>query len=75
MTDTINFEGVTYGRVPPENVLDGAKEEGLKEVIVLGYTADNEEYFASSMGSSGDNSFLCHRFIHYLLESESEQNY
>lgn len=72
MSDTISFEGVTYGRVPPENVLDGAKDEGLKEVIVLGYTKDNEEYFASSMGGSGDNAFLAHRFIHYLLESEGE---
>lgn len=70
MSDTINFEGVTYGRVPPENVLDGAKEEGLSDVIVIGYTADDEEYFASSMGRDGDNILLLERFKKFLLEDE-----
>ena len=38
--EVIQLGGVTYGRVPPENVLDGAKEEGLKEVRMALLEAD-----------------------------------
>lgn len=35
--------------IPVEKVLDGARAAGLKEIIIIGTTADDEAYYASSM--------------------------
>lgn len=39
--------------VPIENVLQGAINEDLKEVIVIGRGQDNQFYMASSSGNTG----------------------
>lgn len=46
--NVVNFTGVTRLSTSPERVLKDAIKSNLREVIVLGYTATGEEYFASS---------------------------
>lgn len=40
--------------IPVERVIRWAGEAGLTEIVVLGFDADGEFYFASSKADSGD---------------------
>ncbi len=54
MTDNItNFPGITYLDIPPDRILDQAKGQ-LESVVVIGYTKDGEEYFASSVADGAE---------------------
>ena len=50
--NVIPFNGITSLDIDPDMVLDEAK--GLESVIVIGYTKDGEEYFASSVADGGE---------------------
>lgn len=51
MTDkVIDFNGITYGDIPPDTILEAAKGAGLDTVIIIGKNADNDLYIASSTG-------------------------
>jgi hypothetical protein len=45
---------ITRLDLPPERILNGAIKRGMKEVIVIGYDSDGEEYFASSIADGAD---------------------
>ena len=49
----VDFTGSTLIPTPPDKVLDKAKEQ-LKKVVVIGVTMDGEFYFASSHSDGGD---------------------
>lgn len=47
--NVVLFSGVTSLDLPAERVLKAAINEPLKVAVVLGYTEEGEEYFASSV--------------------------
>lgn len=47
--EIIELDAVTSLDIPAERVLRKAEEAKLQSVIVIGYDADGEEYFASSI--------------------------
>lgn len=48
MGNVVDFP--TFGEIPPDDVLSGAKEAGLDTVIVIGWRGDRHFYFSSSTG-------------------------
>lgn len=55
MTDNVvTLNMVTRLPIPVDRVLDDAQAAGLTQVIVIGVTADGEEYFASSEADGGN---------------------
>lgn len=52
--------------LPIERILEGAKKE-LSGVILIGYTNDGEEYFASTYSDGGEIMWLVERFKNELL--------
>lgn len=55
--------------IPAERVLNGAAEAKLERVVVLGYDADGEEYFASSIADGGSVLWLLERLKLRLLRT------
>ena len=51
------FEGVTFGHIEPDKVLESAKDT-LSDVVVVGWTSEGELYLAHSSGEPGDVSLL-----------------
>ena len=70
MGDVIDFSGSTSGDVNVEDVLDGGKH--LAVVVVMGYTEDGEEYFASSTGDVPLCFYLANRYASFLLGMSDE---
>jgi hypothetical protein len=46
--DIVDFTGHSRLDHPPEKILSWAQEADLESVVVVGYTKDGDEYFASS---------------------------
>lgn len=67
MGDLLIMDGVTKLDIPPERVLEAAKEANLKTVVVMGITEDNSEYFASSTGDSLPILFLAERLKYEIV--------
>jgi hypothetical protein len=63
----LRFDGVTLRDLPAEQVIEGAAEKGLQSVVVLGYDADGDEYFASSIADGADVLWLMERLKQRLL--------
>ncbi|WP_043767594.1 hypothetical protein [Algiphilus aromaticivorans] len=61
------FPGITKLDLPADRVLDAAKDQ-LDRCVILGYDADGEEYFASSIADGGDVLWLIERMKKALLE-------
>jgi len=60
VTDNVVVLGVvTTLDIPVERVLEGAKD--LTKVVLVGYDADGEEYFASSFSDGGEAIWLMER--------------
>ena len=72
MGEVIDFEGGTKGDIPVDVVLDAAKL--LEMVVVMGYTVDGQEYFASSSGDLKENNWLADRFKDLLKEMASNED-
>ena len=53
----VPFTGITTLDVDPISVLEAAKEAGMTEVVICGFDADGNEYFASSMADAGAAGF------------------
>jgi hypothetical protein len=66
MGDIIEFPNETKGDIPVSTVLDAAKL--LQMVVVMGYTEEGQEYFASSSGDLKENNWLADRFKDLLRE-------
>jgi hypothetical protein len=68
-------DNVVYARIPTrldvpcERILEGAQKAGLTEVVVLGFDADGNEYFASSVADGGDVLWHLERAKFRLLRS------
>jgi hypothetical protein len=69
----IPFTGITYLDMPPERILEAAKEKGLEGVVVMGFTADGKEYFASSYADGGTVLWLMKRCEKALLETDADE--
>jgi len=74
MTDTVvNFPGVTRLDLPADQILESALGK-LERAIVIGYTSDGEEYFASSIADGGEVVWLIERMKLQLLRVVEEDN-
>ena len=68
MTDNvILFNGITKLNLPPDRVLEAAVGK-LDHVVIMGFTHDGDEYFASSQADGGDVMWLMERCKKRLLE-------
>lgn len=72
MGEVVEQNWPTRLNIPAERVIDGAKEAGLTEVVILGYDADGNEYFASSYAGGGDVLWLMERMKLELLRAGEE---
>ena len=67
MSKVINFTGITKLDLPVDRVLDAAKET-LEGVVIMGWTTDGEEYFASTYADGSTVLWLAERMKKMLLE-------
>ena len=72
MADVIMLNNITTLDIPPERVLDKAREMNLKHIVICGYTQDEDEYFASSVSSGPDVLWLLERCKIALLNIVDE---
>ncbi len=70
MENVIPFPGVTKLDIPPDQILEAAKGR-LEGVVVIGYTTDGEEYFASSYADGVTVNWLLDRCKANLLNIEA----
>ena len=70
MSKIIKFTGITKLDLPVDRVLDAAKET-LDGVVIMGYTTDGEEYFASTYADGSTVLWLAERMKKMLLEVEA----
>lgn len=68
MAKIIPFTGITKLDMPPDAILDRAKEAGLEGVLVIGYTKDGKEYATSSYADGGTALWLLERTKKKLLD-------
>ena len=54
MGEVLEFTGATKVDIPPEKVIEGASEERLKSVFIVGWDQDDNLFMASSDGSIGE---------------------
>lgn len=71
MTNIVNFPGVTCLDMPADQVLENAIGK-LERVVVIGYTPDGDEYFASSIADGGEVVWLIERMKLQLLRVVDE---
>lgn len=67
----INYPGITRLDLAPDHILEAAAGK-LEGVVVIGYTTDGEEYFASSYADGGTVLWLLERCKHELLNMERD---
>ena len=68
----IRLGAVTRHDIPAEVVLEAARAAGMRCVVVAGYDADGEEYFASSIADGADVLWLLERMKLNLLTITTE---
>lgn len=67
MTNVVNLPVVTTLDIPPERVLNAAKDADLASVVVVGFTKDGAMYFAGSMADGGEVLWLFEKAKLYLM--------
>lgn len=67
MAEIIPLNCVTKLDIPTEGVIRGILEKNLKDVIVIGYDQEGDEYFASSISDGGDVLWLLERCKQVLM--------
>ena len=72
MTNVIPFTGITKLDLDPDMVIEQIKGK-LEGVVIMGYTKDGEEYFASSYADGGDVLWLLERMKLRLLNIEAAE--
>lgn len=65
--NVIPLGNITRLDLPPDRVLEGAIGK-LDSVIIMGYTEDGEEVFASSIADGGTILWIIERYRKALLE-------
>lgn len=73
--DIYHMDPYRTDSVPTEKVLEGISANNLETVIVLGYTQDGEEYFASSVADGGTILWLLERLKKKLLEVPDDYSF
>ena len=68
MAKIIEFNGITKLDIPPEKILEKAKEAGLDGVVILGFDKNGEYYGASSYADGGTVLWLMELTRKKLLE-------
>ena len=68
MGEVIQLGCVTRLDLPADRVLEGAMGD-LESVVLLGYTKDGEEYFASSIADGGDVLWLLEKCKQALFDA------
>jgi hypothetical protein len=71
MGDVVNFNGATRLDIDPDPVLQAAVGK-LKQVVILGYTEDGQEYFASSIADGGTVLWMFERCKQVLINTDDE---
>ena len=66
-TKVVKFPGGTTLGIPIENVLEGAKQAGLSDIIVVGWDENGDLYGASSFSDAGDLFWLWEMFKIYIF--------
>lgn len=64
---------VTRLDIQPSRILDAAQSEEFEQVVVIGRTADGDEYFASSAADGGDVLWMIERAKLHLLQIEVDE--
>jgi hypothetical protein len=72
MGEVVRWNGITRLDLPPQQVLDGASEAQLSGVVVLGYDAEGNDFYASSYADGGDVLWLLEKCKKRLLEMGDE---
>ena len=72
MGEVVNQNWPTRIDLPPERLLKAAQAANLTEVVILGFDADGEWYFASSSADSMRAIWHCTKAIHKLHQIEDE---
>lgn len=54
MTNVVELPIVTRLDLDPQRVLAGALEDGMTEVVIIGYDKDGDEVFRSSLADGAD---------------------
>ena len=67
MSKVIAFTGITRLDMPPDQVLEAAIGK-LEGVVIIGWTKDGKEYFASTYSDGGTVLWLTERMKKLLLE-------
>lgn len=65
-----NREYITTGNIDPKGVLEGVTDNELDTVIVLGWTKDDKEYFASSTANGMEILWLLERLKIRIMMDE-----
>lgn len=68
-SNVVELDLVTKLDIPVERVLRRAQEADLQSVVVLGYDANGEEYFCSSISDGGSVVWLIERAKLNLLRT------
>jgi hypothetical protein len=71
-SNVINFpekDFVYKGKIDPQGVLDGITQNDLETIIVLGWTKEGDEYFASNTPNGMEVVWLMERLKLKILES------
>lgn len=55
--EVVRFTGTTTLDIDPRQMLEAAIAAGMTEVVICGFDADGNEYFASSMADAGAAGF------------------
>lgn len=72
MGDVIKLQMITKLDIPPDSVLTSALGQ-LESVVIMGYTKDSMEYFASSFADGGEVLWLAERLKHILITSDYDE--
>lgn len=67
MSNVVNIGCVTKLDLPIDTVLEGAKDK-LDAVVIIGYTKDGDEYFASTFADGGSVLWLLEKCKKQLLK-------
>lgn len=66
MSNVVKFPGETLLDLNPDDILEEAKGK-LDQVLILGYTTEGEEFFASSFADGMTAVWLLERFKALLI--------
>lgn len=71
--NVVELDTMTKLDLPPDRILEKAREHGLENAIVIGWSdKEGRLYFASSLASAADTLWLIEMARNELLDSDGE---